>query len=41
MISMTKNERTCPKCGAEMDLKAGVVYVCPVCGFVRRRGENK
>lgn len=27
-----RTERTCPKCGAEMVLRAGVTYVCPTCG---------
>lgn len=26
-----RTERTCPKCGAEMVLRAGVTYVCPKC----------
>lgn len=30
------DKRTCPKCGAEMELRAGVVLVCPACGHVER-----
>lgn len=30
------DERKCPKCGHEMELKAGVVLVCIICGHVER-----
>jgi len=33
-------ERTCPKCGAEMELRAGVVFVCPICGETKRVDEK-
>jgi len=39
-----RRERACPKCGAEKDLKAGVVLVCPHCDHVERvrtRGKEK
>ncbi len=34
------NERTCPKCGAEMELRAGVVFVCPMCDETKRVNEK-
>jgi len=30
------DERKCPKCGAERQLRAGAVWVCPICGYVKR-----
>jgi len=34
-------ERTCPKCSAEMQLRAGVVLVCPMCDATKKVDEKK
>ena len=33
--------KSCPKCGHEMELRAGVVLVCPVCGHIERLEGTK
>ena len=34
-------QKKCPKCGHELELRSGVVLVCPMCGYVERLEDTK